>query len=338
MPSYSSNKPLKKSHKPTAVITIGDPFGIGPEIVLKALASRGIKGLANFLIIGDTTVLAAAADTLKIKLKAEFLKDVRDLKLIVKEGVRFGLPDAFSGKASLAYLNTALKFIKDRKADCLITSPVSKEAISASGIKFSGHTEYIAEAFKTERFAMMLTGGPLKVTLVTRHIPISAVSSAITEDEILKCIELSYHALKTYFRIPRPRIGVSSLNPHGGEGGFMGREEEYVIKPAVEKARGYFGKDIVGPVSSEALFYEAFRKRLDCIIAMYHDHALTALKMIARDESVNVTLGLPFARTSPGHGTAFDIAGKGLANAGSMIEAIKSAVAITNHRLKYNEL
>lgn len=338
MPSYSSNNPFKRTIRPTAVITIGDPFGIGPEIVLKALASRKIKGLADFLIIGDATVLSAAADTLKIKLKPEIIGNLYDLKLIAKGDVRFGRPCAFSGKASLAYLNTALEFIKNKKADCLITAPVSKEAISAAGVKFSGHTEYIAEAFKTKRFAMMLIGGPLKVTLVTRHIPISAVADTITEDEILKCIELSYHALKTYFRISRPRIGVTSVNPHGGEGGFIGREEERVIKPAVDKARGYFGENIVGPVSSEALFYQAFRKRLDCVIAMYHDQALTALKMIARDESVNVTLGIPFARTSPGHGTAFDIAGKGLANAASMIEAMKLAVAITNRGLKYNEL
>lgn len=324
MPSYSINKPR-------VAITIGDPFGIGPEVVLKALASRKLRGLADFFIIGDRSVLSSLPKLLVTALRLNPHASIVDPNLINSSEIRWGRQSRLSGRASLAYIDYALGLIKDGRADCLVTAPVSKEAISAAGVKFSGHTEYIARAFKTDKFAMMLMGGPLKVTLVTRHLPIKAVPKAVTKAEILTCIELSHKALKKYFGISRPRIGVASLNPHGGEGGSIGTEEKRVIKPAVAQAKKRF-KDIVGPVSSEALFYEAFRGRLDCVIAMYHDQGLTPLKMLARDNAVNVTLGLPFVRTSPGHGTAFDIAGKGLANPDSMIEAINSAIEMNKKK------
>jgi 4-hydroxythreonine-4-phosphate dehydrogenase len=318
MPSYSLNKPR-------VAITTGDPFGIGPEIVLKALASPELRGLANFLIIGDRSVLSSLTKFLNAAIRTNPHIAIVDLRLISKDSIKWGRQSVLSGKASLAYIDRAIELIKYRRADCLVTAPVSKEAISRAGVKFSGHTEYIAKAFRTDKFAMMLTGGPLRVTLVTRHLPLKAVAKAITGEEISDCIALSHTALKRYFGIKHPRIGVASLNPHGGEGGSIGKEEERVIKPAVARAKRRF-EGITGPASSEALFYEAFRGKLDCVIAMYHDQGLAPLKMVARDNSINITLGLPFVRTSPGHGTAFDIAGKGLANAGSMIEAIKMAV------------
>ncbi len=347
MPSYRSSRP-RRPEGPTVAITIGDPFGVGPEVVLKALASptlsaiqksgtsrklRGLgppfllkrAGLANFLVIGDLTALFAAAGGIKIPPYGE----VRDLKIIAKNKIRFGRVSRLSGSASLAYIDEALKLIKSGRADCLVTAPVSKEAISKAGISFSGHTEYIAKAFAADDYAMMLTGGPLKVTLVTRHLPLKDVAAAITVAGILKCVKLSHEALKVYFGIKRPRIGVASLNPHGGEGGRIGDEEMKIIKPALEKARRVF-KDVTGPASSEVLFYDAFRGRLDCIVAMYHDQGLTPLKMVGRDDSVNVTLGLPFARTSPGHGTAFDIAGKDMADPRPMIEAILLAIDMYN--------
>lgn len=331
MPLYKLNRPFK-SGLPTVAITIGDPFGIGPEIVLKALAGRNIHRLANFLIVGDETVISAASALLKPSFNPGSRALISGLNIIKSGEIRFGRSNAASGRASLAYLDYALRLIKDRRADCLVTAPVSKEAISASGIKFSGHTEYISAKFGVENFAMMLLGGPLRVTLATRHLPIRAVPKAITESEILKCAQLSYETLKNYFGITSPKIGVASLNPHGGEGGFIGGEEERVIIPAVRKAKKKI-KGIIGPAASEALFYEAFRRRLDCVIAMYHDQGLTPLKMIARDKSVNVTLGLPFVRTSPGHGAAFDIAGKGIANPDSMIEAIKMAIDMRNAKI-----
>lgn len=319
--------------RPKVAITIGDPFGIGPEIVLKALASQRLKGLADFLIAGDISALDAASKFLKIDLRLGKDDLMLDLNLIGKKKIGCGRPSKLSGSASLAYIDCGLGLIKEKRADCLVTAPVSKEAISRSGIKFLGHTEYIAEKFGIRRFAMMLIGGPLKVTLVTRHISISAVPKAVTKGEILNCIGLSYRALKRYFGIRSPRIGVASLNPHGGEAGTIGIEEKDIIKPAVNEAKKRF-KGIIGPISSEALFCDAYRGRLDCVIAMYHDQGLAPLKMVARDESVNVTLGLPFVRTSPGHGTAFDIAGKGIASADSMMEAIKLAIDMHNAKLK----
>lgn len=333
MPSYSINRPLP-SKIPTVAVTIGDPFGIGPEITLKALASPTLLDRqADFLIIGDRSVLSSPPKFLNTALRVNPRISIADLGLISEDRIKWGRQSGLSGKASLAYIDYALKLIKDGQADCLVTAPVSKEAISSAGIRFSGHTEYIAKAFNTDKFAMMLIGGPLKVTLVTRHLPLKAVAKAVTEEGISDCIELSYVALKRYFGIKRPRIGVAGLNPHGGEGGSIGKEEELVIRPAVARAKKRF-KDITGPVSSEALFYEAFHGRLDCVIAMYHDQGLTPLKMIGRDDSVNVTLGLPFARTSPGHGTAFYIAGKGIANPASMIHAINTAVEMTAQNAK----
>ncbi len=330
MPSFKSNR-RAISKRPTVAITIGDPFGIGPEIVLKAMASQKLGGLANFLIVGDKLVLRSLSELLKMDLRLRRSDSIRDLNLIDKSKIRFGRPSTLSGRASLAYIECALKLIKGKKADCLVTAPVSKEAINWTGVKFLGHTEYLARSFRTKSFAMMLIGGPLRVTLVTRHIPVNSVSNAISKSRILECIDLSYKALKRYFKIDQPKIGVASLNPHGGEGGSIGIEEVRIIRPAINEAKARF-KNIIGPTSSEALFYEAYNGKLDCIIAMYHDQGLTPLKMIARDKSVNVTLGLPFVRTSPGHGTAFDIAGKGFAKADSMIEAINLAIEMVTNK------
>lgn len=304
---------------------MGDPFGIGAEVILKSMASPRLRGLADFIIIGDLSVLSALSKLLKIPLQAGGTVRFVDLRVIEAHQIDFGCRSRLSGKASLAYLDRALDMIEDAEADCLVNAPLSKEAVSSAGIKFSGQTEYIAKRFGVKKFAMMLLGGPLRVTLVTRHIPIKGVPAAVTRKEILDCIALSHEALKGIFGIARPRIGVASLNPHGGEGGAIGTEEIKTIGPAVRQAKRIY-KGITGPLSSEALFYSAYRGKLDCIIAMYHDQGLTPLKMVARDNSINVTLGLPFARTSPGHGTAFDIAGKGIASADPMIESIKLAV------------
>lgn len=336
MPSYRLNSP-RRAPRPRVAITIGDPFGVGPEIVLKTIkffgglgppfSSKG-AGLADFIIVGDSSVLSAAS---RLPATPALPRNVSivDPHIISPGEVKFGSWSKLSGEASLAYLDLALGLIKEEKADCLVNAPLSKEAVSRAfpRINFIGHTEYIADKFKTKDFAMMLIGGPLKVTLVTRHIPVNAVPKSITRKEIIKSIKLSYEALVDYFGIAEPRIGVASLNPHGGEGGKIGREEIEVITPAVNEAKRRF-KNIIGPVSAESLFYLAYRGKLDCVIAMYHDQGLTPLKMIARDNSINITLGLPFVRTSPGHGTAFDIAGKGIADPGPLIESVKLAVGI----------
>jgi 4-hydroxythreonine-4-phosphate dehydrogenase len=291
------------------------------------MASPGLRGLADFIVIGDLSVLSAVSKKLKIPLRAGANVRLVDVGAVDSGRIKIGRQSELSGRASLIYLDRALDMIENGEADCVVNAPLSKEAVASSCGKFSGHTEYIAARFGVKRFAMMLVGGPLRVALVTRHIPVKDVPGAITKKDIADCIRLSHDAMKGLFGIKNPRIGVASLNPHGGEGGRIGTEEIRIIGPAVKLAKKAC-PGAVGPVSSEALFYCAYRGRLDCIVAMYHDQGLTPLKMIARDNSINVTLGLPFPRTSPGHGTAFDIAGKGIADARPMIESIKLAVGM----------
>ncbi|MBP6943687.1 MAG: 4-hydroxythreonine-4-phosphate dehydrogenase PdxA [Candidatus Omnitrophica bacterium] len=324
MPSYRSSK-KKAPGRPRVVITIGDPCGIGPEVVLRSMASPALRGLADFIIVGDIPVLSAASKAAGVPMcRGGAGVRLVDAGAVKARDVRFGRQSRSSGKASLAYLDIALDMIEGGEADCIVNAPLSKEAVSLSLKGFTGHTEYIAARFGVRRFAMMLIGGPLRVALVTRHIPVKDVPSALTRANIADCIKISHEAMKGLFGITEPRIGVAGLNPHSGEGGKIGTEEIEVIGPAVKLARRTC-PGVIGPVSSEALFYSAYRGKLDCVIAMYHDQGLTPLKMIARDNSINVTLGLPFPRTSPGHGTAFDIAGKGIAGSGPMEESIKLA-------------
>ncbi|MDO8603763.1 MAG: 4-hydroxythreonine-4-phosphate dehydrogenase PdxA [Candidatus Omnitrophota bacterium] len=269
--------------KPTAIITAGDPKGIGPEITRKALEDPGIKRLADFFVIE---------------------------------------PESETGFDAI---EKAVKILKKRKACALVTAPVNKGAINRSGVPFQGHTEYLAEVTGTKKFAMMLCGGPLKVTTVTRHVPLKKISNILTQEKIIDAAKLTDFALKKYFGIKKPRIGICALNPHCGEGGKIGSEEQDIIIPAIRKIRR-FAPGAMGPISGDVIFYKAFHGKFDAVISMYHDQGLGPLKMVAFEKGVNVTLGLPFIRTSPDHGTAYDIAGKDIADPSSMKEAIKLAV------------
>ena len=237
---------------------------------------------------------------------------------------------ATEDKTGFGAIKKAVDIMKKGKAHALVTAPVSKEAINKSGIPFQGHTEYLAKSTNTKIFAMMLCGGPLKVTIVTRHVPLKKVSGILTQAKIIEAVRLTDACLKKYFGIKNPRIGVCALNPHCGEGGKIGREEQDIIIPAIKKIRQFIPK-IQGPISGDVIFYMAYSGKLDAVISMYHDQGLGPLKMTAFEKGVNVTLGLPFIRTSPDHGTAYDIAGKGIANPTSMKEAIKLAIAM--HKL-----
>ncbi|KPK40388.1 MAG: hypothetical protein AMJ78_07265 [Omnitrophica WOR_2 bacterium SM23_29] len=210
MPSFKSNR-CTASKGPVVAITIGDPFGIGPEVVLKAMASQKLHGLANFVIVGDKSVLFSTCELLKTNLKLKPPDSIVDLNLIEKNKIRYGRLSALSGRASLAYIDCAIKLIKEKRVGCLVTAPVSKAAISQAGIKFLGHTEYLAKKFNVKSFAMMLIGGPLRVTLVTRHIPINSVSNVIAKSEILNCIDLSHKALKRYFGVNQPKIWLLAI-------------------------------------------------------------------------------------------------------------------------------
>jgi len=283
---------------------MGDPSGIGPEVVLKALASPKVKGLADFFIIGDGNVLKGRAR--------------RDMK--------------FCGRASVQYIDRALELIKRGGADCLVTAPVNKSSIRRAGFPdFQGHTEYLARHTGTKDFAMMFVGEKLKVVPVTRHIALARVPGALSSDKVFRAIALTHEGLKKFFKIRRPRIGVAGLNPHAGERGAFGNEEALVIAPAVRKASRLYG-GVTGPVPADALFHDALNGSFDAVIAMYHDQGLGPFKMLYFKTGVNLTLGLPFVRTSPDHGTAFDIAGKGVADPSSMIEALRLACRLSKKK------
>lgn len=300
-----------------AGITIGDPSGIGPAITAKALSE--LEGFADFTVIGDKWVFNRASEH-RIS-SARFI----DLNNVNHKNFKFGKVKAEYGRASIEYLNKALELINDKQIDCLITCPVSKEAVNLAGFKFTGHTEYLAERTNTEDFAMLLLNKELKIGLLTRHIPLRDVPFSLDKDKIYKTILLTYFSLKRLFSIKAPRIAVCGLNPHASDNGFIGDEEKRIIEPAIKRIRTRI-RGIDGPLPADAAIVKTIDKKYDCSMAAYHDQALIALKVSGDASAVNITLGLPFIRTSPLHGTAFDIAGTNLARADSLIEAIKLAV------------
>ena len=313
--------------KPNVVITMGDPSGVGPEVTLKALASPKVKGLANFLLIGDRPVIERLKKDMGLVLKDR----LEDLSNVSKKKFAYGRCDAASGRASMQYIDRALELLNEVRADALVTAPVNKSAIRLAGYRgFEGHTEYLALKSGAKDFAMMFVGPRLKIALVTRHVALKEVPAKLSVKGIYRTICLAHECLKEYFRIRDPKIAVAGLNPHAGESGAFGDEEKRIIVPAIKMA-SRSAKRIVGPVSPDAVFGPALTGRFDCVVAMYHDQALVPFKMLYSDSGVNLTLGLPFIRTSPDHGTAFDIAGKGIANPASMIEAIKLACRLVTH-------
>lgn len=317
---------ISHSGKKLIVITAGDPSGIGPEVILKALARGGSAKKITPLIIGDYEVFRKTSKILGIGIpsSARFI----DLKNVSPHTFRFGVLDKTYGRASMEYLLCGVSIVKSRKNSSLVTAPINKASINKAGFKFAGHTEFLSSVTKSKKVTMMLVGGTLRVSLVTRHVPLGEVAKCITRDKVIQTAENTHYALKKFFKIPRPKIGIAGLNPHAGEGSFLGREEKKIILPAVNSLRKKF-KGILGPFPPDALFYKAYKGQFDGVVCMYHDQGLIPFKMVAFDRGVNLTIGLPFIRTSPDHGTAFDIAGKGKANPSSMIEAIKLAARLT---------
>lgn len=279
---------------PRIVITLGDPAGVGPEVIDLALASANIPKEFEIEVLGDR-----AAGTP-------------------------GKPDARSAAAALAALDEAVRQLKDGRADAVVTGPVSKEGLQALGFPFPGQTEYFADAFGVADYGMLLTGATLSVALATIHEPLAKVPELLTVERIVR-IGLLTAAFLRRRGISQPRIAVAGLNPHAGENGAFGDEETRIIRPAIirlnEAAVGIF----TGPAVPDAIFREAAQGHHDAVVAMYHDQGLIPLKLLDFDTAVNVTLGLPKPRTSPDHGTAFSLAGKNLASPSSMIAAIRLA-------------
>ena len=309
-------------------ITMGDPSGIGPYIA--AVAVEKLKGKADLTVIGDRFVLDKAK-----KLGSNPGYKLVDLKNVYTASFRFGKVRAEYGKASVEYLDKAIELVKAGQLDCIVTCPISKESINLAGYSYSGHTEYFAAKTNTPDFVMMLLNRFLKISLVTRHIPLKDVPGKVNRENFSKAVMITHGALRQLFSLPRPRIAVCGLNPHASDNGVIGKEENLVIKPEIEKLRKK-GININGPISADVAALKTYEGHYDCLIAMYHDQALIPLKLLDAKSGVNITLGLPFIRTSPLHGTAFDIAKESLrkADPSSLIEAIQAAIQCSRNSLK----
>ena len=313
---------------------MGDPSGVGSEVILKAIKSPQISRLGKIVIIGDSFIFSKVSGFRsrfipleKRKSKNYSLMGLKNAELIDLGNVRrkdfsFGKISPAYGKASIEYLDCALGLINNGNIDCLITAPISKEAINLAGYKYSGHTEYLKSKTGARKIAMMFATEKLKVTLVTRHLSLKDAIRKLSPDKILDAISLTRDCLKRQFGIKTPKIAVCALNPHAGEAGLLGSEEIKIIAPTIKRAKLKY-KNIFGPYPCDTIFHEAIQDKYDAVIAMYHDQGLIPLKTLFFNSAVNITLGLSFIRTSPCHGTAFDIAGKNVADPTSMIEAIK---------------
>ena len=329
--------------KPIIGVTMGDPAGIGPEICARALTTPEVQMVANCIVIGDRKAMRQGLKVAKIPnieinpvkkvAEAKFVRgtiDVLDLKNIEVSRLKIGQVSRAAGKASIEYIERAIRLAMDGKIDAITTAPINKEAIHKAGYKFQGHTEILAARTKAKDYAMMFVSDTLWIMLATTHLALRDVSKNLDKKKILKTIKLAH---ETLFRLreKKPRIGVAGLNPHAGEAGIFGDEEIKIIKPAVDEARK-LGINVKGPVSPDAVFYLANIGMFDIVVAMYHDQGLIPLKLLSFNKSVNVTVGLPIIRTSVDHGTGFDIAGKGWANPHSLIEAIKVAAHFAKTR------
>jgi 4-hydroxythreonine-4-phosphate dehydrogenase len=315
-------------------ITIGDPGGIGPEVVVKALSTASKECLP--VIVGDFSVIEEAVTAFRVPVIIRKIEEVNEafpspgslwcfdpgpLRTFVR-----GKPDAKNGSACVGYIKRAVELAVERRVDGVVTAPISKEALKLAGFPWPGHTEMLAELTGTKEYAMMLAGGPLKVILVTIHTALRNVPGLVTRERVWKTIRLAKKACGM-FGIQRPVIAVSGLNPHAGESGILGTEEMEEIAPAVERAKRE-GIAAEGPYPPDVVFHKAYKGEVDMVVCMYHDQGLIPLKMIAFETGVNVTVGLPIIRTSPDHGTGYDIAWKGIADPTSMIEAVRLAVKL----------
>ncbi len=329
--------------RPLLGITMGDPAGIGPEVIAKALARRELYRLCRPLVIGSLPVMARTIQWLKLPLNTVALSgheqplgrlgQVAVLDPLTKplSRYRMGQASAETGAAAVMFIRKAVALAQAGCIDGIVTAPINKEAINLAGWHYPGHTELLADLTHSKEVGMMIVGGPLKIMFATTHVAVRDLSAALTPERIEKAIRLANKGLREYFGVRKPKIGVAALNPHAGEGGLFGDEEARSIRPAVRRARraGILASD---PLPADTLFGKAVRGDYDGIVAMYHDQGLIPLKLVAFGKCVNVTVGLPIIRTSVDHGTAYDIAGKGVADHGSLLEAVKLAATLAVRR------
>ena len=323
---------------------MGDPAGIGPEVIAKALSRPQLHNLCLPIVIGSFPVMEQTIKGLKLKLKA-FRIDGHEatpgrrgtvavldpLETPLKK-FKPGVAAVETGAASVSFIKKAVALAQLGCIDGMITAPINKEAINLAGCRYPGHTELLADLTQAKESGMMIVGGPLRIMFVTTHVAIKDLSSLLTQAKIEKAIRLAHLALTTLFGIKRPRIGVAALNPHAGEHGLFGDEEARIIFPAARatQKQGILASE---PLPADTLFGKAAKGSFDGVVALYHDQGLIPLKLVAFGTCVNLTVGLPIIRTSVDHGTAFDIVGKGVADPGSLIEAVKLAAKIAQHRM-----
>jgi 4-hydroxythreonine-4-phosphate dehydrogenase len=306
-------------------LTVGDPAGIGPEVVLKALASPE-RPAAEAIVYGPVAALADRARRFGLRLPQDL--DARLVDVPAAEPIELGRIAPAAGRAAAEAVLRAARDAQAGRVDALVTAPLQKEALHAAGYPWPGHTELLAEAAGTKDVAMMFVGGGLRVALLTIHRSLRSVPDAVTSDEILRVARLLHRELPR-FGAERRRIAVCGLNPHAGEGGLFGTEERDVVAPAIAALRSE-GKDVNGPLPADTLFVRAQKGDFDAVLAHYHDQGLIPVKLAAFGHAVNVTLGLPFVRTSVDHGTGFDIAAKGVADETSFLAAMKLAVELAS--------
>jgi len=317
--------------KPRVAVTMGDPAGIGPEICAKALIDPQVRETCDPILVGSAAIFRQTCESLERT--GELLAHNQQ---IVDEGdileFELGVDAGRTGKASAQYIEKAVNLWQAGKVDAIATAPISKKAISLAGYEFPGHTEFLAHLTGTKRVGMSFFAGDLRVILLSTHLSLIDAIKKVTRENLLELIQFSNIELgKLLGR--QPKLAVAGLNPHASEGGMFGLEETSQIEPAVKQA-GENGIDVSGPYSPDTIFLRCYRGEFDAVIALYHDQATISVKAFSFGSAVNVTLGLPLIRTSVDHGTAFDIAGKGIADASSMISAIKLAADLvrTNHR------
>jgi 4-hydroxythreonine-4-phosphate dehydrogenase len=328
--------------KPCIGITLGDITGIGPEVTLKALATDPTADDTRFLLIGDGVLIQRLNQKLGLELEPSVYMGPESAgRILITNPLTEPLPRGLrpgsveSAHAAVVWLREGARRCLAGELDALVTAPVSKEAILRAGYRFVGQTEFLSGLAGTERTAMMLLGQDdrdrwLRVVLVTTHVPLKDVPTRITQAKVELAIDLAVQSCRD-LGLPRARVAVCGLNPHAGEGGHLGDEESLVVTPAILAAKKK-RLDVVGPLSGDTVFHHALRRDYDVVVAMYHDQGLAPLKAVAFDRGVNWTLGLPFIRTSPDHGTAYDIAGRGIANPSSMIAAIRLAKLLARAR------
>jgi 4-hydroxythreonine-4-phosphate dehydrogenase len=318
---------------------MGDPAGIGPEIIAKVIDSGEIFSLCRPVIIGDAAVMKKLVGEMRLSVIVRSLAslsdadtvlgrlDVLDTGKVVLANHKWGVPNVSSGRSVVEYIKKAADLAMKGSVAAIVTAPINKEMMNAAGHHYAGHTELLAKLTNTKEYGMLFVGGGLRVILVTIHLALKDVATHVTTGAVLKTLRLARTAMGL-FGVSAPRIGVAALNPHAGEGRLFGSEEWDEILPAVIKAReeGIHASD---PLPADTLFYKARNNYFDIVVAMYHDQGLAPLKMLAFGNAVNVTVGLPIIRTSVDHGTAYDIAGKGCADPASLLEAIKLAASMS---------